>query len=219
MPGLNGFQATRTLTRDPQTKSIPVVMITTKGQETDRIWGMRQGAVDYLVKPVGESDLIAKAQEVLEAARGYGNLSLEALVEQPFELLLELERRAKAAIAAREGADTAERRVGRHRVSARRGAIRGAASRRSRDPAAAGLGHARAGRQGVVARYRQYARPAHHGRRSALVPRRGPVAAGPARARAAGCEPRGSDGARRRRGARLSPLRRGRVSARIRRRP
>jgi twitching motility two-component system response regulator PilH len=66
MPGLNGFQTTRTLTRDPQTKSIPVVMITTKGQETDRIWGMRQGAVDYLVKPVGESALIAKAQEVLK---------------------------------------------------------------------------------------------------------------------------------------------------------
>jgi twitching motility two-component system response regulator PilH len=70
MPGLNGFQATRTLTRDPQTKSIPVVMITTKGQETDRIWGMRQGAVDYLVKPVGESDLIAKAQEVLKQHEG-----------------------------------------------------------------------------------------------------------------------------------------------------
>lgn len=70
MPGLNGFQATRTLTRDPQTKSIPVVMITTKGQETDRIWGMRQGAVDYLVKPVGESDLIAKAEEVLKQHEG-----------------------------------------------------------------------------------------------------------------------------------------------------
>src|SRR5690606_5733505 len=50
MPGVNGYQATRTLTRDPLTKSIPVVMITTKSQETDRIWGMRQGAVDYLVK-------------------------------------------------------------------------------------------------------------------------------------------------------------------------
>jgi twitching motility two-component system response regulator PilH len=70
MPGLNGFQTTRTLTRDPQTQSIPVVMITTKGQETDRIWGMRQGAVDYLVKPVGESDLIAKAQEVLKQHEG-----------------------------------------------------------------------------------------------------------------------------------------------------
>ena len=50
MPGVNGFQATRALTRDPQTKAIPVVMVTTKDQETDRIWGMRQGAVDYLVK-------------------------------------------------------------------------------------------------------------------------------------------------------------------------
>jgi twitching motility two-component system response regulator PilH len=70
MPGVNGYQATRTLTRDPQTRSIPVVMITTKGQETDRIWGMRQGAVDYLVKPVGESDLIAKAEEVLGQQEG-----------------------------------------------------------------------------------------------------------------------------------------------------
>jgi twitching motility two-component system response regulator PilH len=70
MPGVNGFQATRTLNRDPLTKSIPVVMITTKGQETDRIWGMRQGAVDYLVKPVTESDLVAKAQEVLERSEG-----------------------------------------------------------------------------------------------------------------------------------------------------
>jgi twitching motility two-component system response regulator PilH len=70
MPGVNGFQATRTLTRDAETKSIPVIMITTKDQETDRIWGMRQGAVDYLVKPVTEADLIAKAQEVLERSGG-----------------------------------------------------------------------------------------------------------------------------------------------------
>lgn len=65
MPGLNGFQATRTLTRDPKTKSIPIVMVTTKDQESDRVWGMRQGAVDYLVKPVDGSDLVAKANEVL----------------------------------------------------------------------------------------------------------------------------------------------------------
>lgn len=70
MPGVNGFQATRTLTRDPQTQSIPVIMITTKDQETDRIWGMRQGAVDYLVKPIAEADLIAKAQEVLRRLGG-----------------------------------------------------------------------------------------------------------------------------------------------------
>jgi twitching motility two-component system response regulator PilH len=70
MPGVNGFQATRALTRDPQTKTIPIVMITTKDQETDRIWGMRQGAVDYLIKPVAESDLIAKAQEVLDQSEG-----------------------------------------------------------------------------------------------------------------------------------------------------
>lgn len=70
MPGLNGYQATRTLSRDPATKSIPVVMITTKAQETDRIWGMRQGAVDYLVKPVSEAVLVAKANEVLGRAEG-----------------------------------------------------------------------------------------------------------------------------------------------------
>lgn len=71
MPGINGFQATRTLTRDPLTKAIPVVMITTKDQETDRIWGMRQGAVDYLVKPVTEAVLVAKASEILERAQGH----------------------------------------------------------------------------------------------------------------------------------------------------
>ena len=70
MPGLNGFQTTRTLSRDPVTKSIPVVMVTTKNQESDRIWGMRQGAVDYLVKPVDASDLVAKANEVLHGMTG-----------------------------------------------------------------------------------------------------------------------------------------------------
>jgi twitching motility two-component system response regulator PilH len=65
MPGVNGFQATRTLSRDPVTQSIPVVMVTTKSQKTDRIWALRQGAVDFLVKPVSESALVAKAQEIL----------------------------------------------------------------------------------------------------------------------------------------------------------
>jgi twitching motility two-component system response regulator PilH len=68
MPGLNGFQATRQLSRDPSTSGIPVVMVTTKDQETDRIWGLRQGAVDYLVKPVSENELVGKAREVLGGA-------------------------------------------------------------------------------------------------------------------------------------------------------
>ncbi len=68
MPGVNGFQATRTLARDPSTQSIPVVMISTKSQETDKIWGLRQGAVDFLVKPVSANALVAKAQEVLSRA-------------------------------------------------------------------------------------------------------------------------------------------------------
>jgi twitching motility two-component system response regulator PilH len=66
MPGVNGFQATRKLSADPETREIPVIMVTSKDQETDRIWGMRQGAVDYLVKPVSPDQLIQKAQAALE---------------------------------------------------------------------------------------------------------------------------------------------------------
>lgn len=58
MPGLNGFQATRLLTRDEKTGHIPVIMVTTKNQEADRVWGERQGAKAYLTKPVQEGDLL-----------------------------------------------------------------------------------------------------------------------------------------------------------------
>lgn len=60
MPGQNGFQATRTISRDDATKHIPVVMLTSKNQETDKVWGMRQGARDYITKPVEPADLLAK---------------------------------------------------------------------------------------------------------------------------------------------------------------
>ena len=60
MPGLNGYQATRTLTRDDATKHIPVIVCTSKGQETDKIWGLRQGAQDYMVKPITPGELLAK---------------------------------------------------------------------------------------------------------------------------------------------------------------
>ncbi len=60
MPGQNGFQATRALTRDEATKHIPVIICSSKGQETDRVWGLRQGARDYVVKPVSKDDLLAK---------------------------------------------------------------------------------------------------------------------------------------------------------------
>lgn len=65
MPGINGFQATRTLHRDPDTSSIPIIMVTSKNQETDKEWARRQGASDYLVKPVKEGDLIGKIRTVL----------------------------------------------------------------------------------------------------------------------------------------------------------
>ena len=60
MPGLNGFQATRAISRDPETKTIPVIMCTSKSQETDKIWGLRQGAKDYVVKPIDREALLAK---------------------------------------------------------------------------------------------------------------------------------------------------------------
>ena len=60
LPGQNGYQATRTLAKDETTKNIPVIIVSTKGQETDRVWGMRQGARDYIVKPVSPADLLAK---------------------------------------------------------------------------------------------------------------------------------------------------------------
>ncbi len=60
MPGLNGFQATRAITREEKTKHIPVIICTTKDQETDKIWGMRQGARGYVVKPVDREELLAK---------------------------------------------------------------------------------------------------------------------------------------------------------------
>jgi twitching motility two-component system response regulator PilH len=64
MPGLNGFQATRAISRDPVTKSIPVIMCTSKSQETDKIWGLRQGARDYLIKPVDRETLLAKIESL-----------------------------------------------------------------------------------------------------------------------------------------------------------
>jgi twitching motility two-component system response regulator PilH len=62
MPGMNGFQATRAITRDEATKNIPVLICTTKAQETDRIWGLRQGARDYMVKPVQSEALLKKIE-------------------------------------------------------------------------------------------------------------------------------------------------------------
>jgi twitching motility two-component system response regulator PilH len=67
MPGMNGFQATRQLSKNPSTATIPVVMVTTKDQETDRIWGLRQGAVQYLMKPVDDKALVAAVEATLNS--------------------------------------------------------------------------------------------------------------------------------------------------------
>ena len=60
MPGLNGLQATRAVSRDAETRGIPIILCTSKSQETDKIWGLRQGAADYVVKPVNPEELLKK---------------------------------------------------------------------------------------------------------------------------------------------------------------
>ena len=65
MPGQNGFQTTRAITKDPETENIPVIMCTSKSQETDKIWGLRQGARDFMVKPVDPDELLKKIRTFL----------------------------------------------------------------------------------------------------------------------------------------------------------
>ena len=65
MPNLNGFQATRAISKDPTTQHIPVILVTTKDQDTDRVWGMRQGAKAYITKPFSESDLADVITQVM----------------------------------------------------------------------------------------------------------------------------------------------------------
>lgn len=65
MPGLNGFQATRHISKHESTKDIPVIMLTSKDQETDRVWAERQGAKDYIVKPADEKELMTKITTLL----------------------------------------------------------------------------------------------------------------------------------------------------------
>jgi twitching motility two-component system response regulator PilH len=65
MPNLNGFQATRQITRDAETAQIPVILVTTKDQETDKVWGARQGAKAYLTKPVDEAELSRTLKQFL----------------------------------------------------------------------------------------------------------------------------------------------------------
>jgi twitching motility two-component system response regulator PilH len=65
LPGMSGFQATRALARDEATRQIPVLIVSTKNMETDKAWGLRQGAVDYIVKPPREDELIARINQLV----------------------------------------------------------------------------------------------------------------------------------------------------------
>ena len=68
MPNLNGFQATRTISKNPETAHIPIILVTTKDQETDKVWGMRQGAKAYVTKPIKEEDLVKTLNDFLPGA-------------------------------------------------------------------------------------------------------------------------------------------------------
>ena len=68
MPGQNGYQLTRRITRDERFADVPVIMCTSKGQESDRVWGMRQGARDYIVKPVNGEELIDRKSTRLNSS-------------------------------------------------------------------------------------------------------------------------------------------------------
>ena len=65
MPGMNGFQATRQIISNESMKDIPVIMCTSKNQATDKIWGQRQGAKAYIVKPIQKELLIAEIEKLL----------------------------------------------------------------------------------------------------------------------------------------------------------
>lgn len=65
MPGLSGFQVARALSRDPETQGIPVILCTSKSNETDRIWGLRQGAREYVVKPIKPDELLTKVADLV----------------------------------------------------------------------------------------------------------------------------------------------------------
>ncbi len=67
MEGMNGFQASRQISTNPETSNIPIIMVSTKDQETDKMWGLRQGAKDYVTKPAKEKELISKINALLNA--------------------------------------------------------------------------------------------------------------------------------------------------------
>jgi twitching motility two-component system response regulator PilH len=70
MPDANGYQATRTLSNDPQTSHIPIVILSSKDQVTDKLWGLRQGAMSYLTKPVEEKELVETVTHLLDSQAG-----------------------------------------------------------------------------------------------------------------------------------------------------
>jgi len=68
MPDMNGYQATRKLSRSRVTAQLPIILASSKDQEIDRVWGMRQGTVDDLIKPLEEAQLLGRVHYTLQRA-------------------------------------------------------------------------------------------------------------------------------------------------------
>lgn len=68
MPGISGFELCRKLKRQPETSQVPVVLCSSKKQNVDRLWGMRQGAHAYLTKPYTRDELLTAVEQALEQA-------------------------------------------------------------------------------------------------------------------------------------------------------
>ena len=67
MPGMSGYQTKRNLGRNESTRHIPVIFVSTKSGESDRAWGLRQGAMEYVTKPVNPNKLLTAISAVMAA--------------------------------------------------------------------------------------------------------------------------------------------------------
>lgn len=69
MPGMSGFELCRSLKKQPETQNVPIVICTSKNQEIDRLWGMKQGADAYLTKPFTREQLVQSVMAVMRVNR------------------------------------------------------------------------------------------------------------------------------------------------------
>lgn len=69
MPGMSGFELCRSLKKQPETANVPIVICTSKNQDIDRLWGMKQGADAYVTKPYTQDQLVESVKSVMKVNR------------------------------------------------------------------------------------------------------------------------------------------------------